>query len=128
MTFIPLILPISNALSMHFLNQSNKLDKGILIFYNLLLVLALFFNTGLVQLARTRLYMYLPYTLIWLMLSVVYFLAPTVYAGYTVKRLSEKQTYAKQMATFVAYFSVIYMLLHVRVTSNWQVIQTCKQN
>lgn len=128
MTFIPLILPISNALSMHFLNESNKLDKGILIFYNLLLVLALFFNTGLVQLARTRLYMYLPYTLIWLLLSVVYFLVPTVYAGYTVKRLSEKQTYAKQMATFVAYFSVIYMLLHVRVTSNWQVIQTCKQN
>lgn len=128
MTFIPLILPISNALSMYFLNESNKLDKGILIFYNLLLVLALFFNTGLVQLARTRLYMYLPYTLIWLLLSVVYFLVPTVYAGYTVKRLSEKQTYAKQMATFVAYFSVIYMLLHVRVTSNWQVIQTCKQN
>lgn len=128
MTFIPLILPISNALSMHFLNESNKLDKGILIFYNLLLVLALFFNTGLVQLARTRLYMYLPYTLIWLLLSLVYFLVPTVYAGYTVKRLSEKQTYAKQMATFVAYFSVIYMLLHVRVTSNWQVIQTCKQN
>lgn len=128
MTFIPLILPISNALSMHFLNESNKLDKGILIFYNLLLILALFFNTSLVQLARTRLYMYLPYTLIWLILSVVYFLVPTVYAGYTVKRLSEKQTYAKQMATFVAYFSVIYMLLHVRVTSNWQVIQTCNQN
>lgn len=112
---------------MHFLKKKTPLDNFVLGVYTLLLVLVLFFNTGLESLARTQLYKYLPYTLIWVLLSLVYFLGPTTYAAYTVYRLDEKRTLLHQAFTFIAYFSVIYMLIHIRVTSNWQVIESCVQ-
>jgi hypothetical protein len=127
MTLIPVILPISNALIVHFLKKETLVDKSVLGFYTILLVSALFFGIGMESLARTQLYKYLPYTLIWILLSLVYFVAPTVYAAYTVRRLDEKRDLTRQMFTFAAYFSLVYMLMHIRVTSNWQVIQTCAQ-
>lgn len=128
MTLIPLILPISNALSMHFMKKEKVLDKIILAFYTLLLVLSLFFGTGLERLAQTQLYKYLPYTLIWVLLIVVYLLGPTVYAAYTVRRIDNKRNLSHQAFAFVAYFSLVYLLMHIRVTSNWQVIESCSKN
>jgi hypothetical protein len=125
MTLIPLILPISNAISMFLIDKANTLDKSVGTFYGLMLVLALFFNFGLVNLSRNYLYRFLPYTLIWIMLSLVYFLGPVMYAGYTVRRLNHNEDYQKQASSFVAYFSLVYLLLHIRVTSNWQVIESC---
>ena len=125
---ISLILPVSNAIALRFLNRSNPADMVVLVFYALMLILALFFNVGLVKLARTQLYRYLPYTLIWALLSLVYLIGPFVYSASAVYRLNNNKTdYGKQVALLLAYFSVVYILLHVRVTSNWQVIETCSQ-
>lgn len=122
---IPLILPVSNAIALRFIDRSGPADIAVLSFYGLMLLLGMFFNVGLVKLARTQLYRFLPYTLIWLLLSLVYFVGPLVYSASAVYRLNNKEKYDKQIALLLAYFSVVYILLHVRVNSNWQVIESC---
>lgn len=122
---IPLILPVSNAIALRFIDKSGPADIAVLSFYGLMLMLGLFFNVGLVKLARTQLYRFLPYTLIWVLLSLVYFVGPLVYSASAVYRLNNKEKYDKQIALLLAYFSVVYILLHVRVNSNWQVIESC---
>jgi GH24 family phage-related lysozyme (muramidase) len=122
---IPLILPVSNAIALRFLEKDSPADIAVLSFYGLMLLLSLFFNVGLVKLARSYLYRFLPYTLIWALLSLVYFIGPLVYSASAVYRLNNKEKYEKQIALLLAYFSVVYILLHVRVSSNWQVIESC---
>jgi len=122
---IPLILPVSNAIALRFIDKSGPADIAVLSFYGLMLLLGLFFNVGLVKLARTQLYRFLPYTLIWVLLSLVYFVGPLVYSAAAVYRLNNKEKYDKQIVLLLAYFSVVYILLHVRVNSNWQVIESC---
>lgn len=120
---IPLILPVSNAIALRFIDRHSPVDIAVLVFYGLMLLLGLFFNFGLVKLARTQLYRFLPYTLIWVLLSLVYFVGPLVYSATTVYRLNKQNNVEKQIALMLAYFSVVYILLHVRVSSNWQVIE-----
>lgn len=122
---IPLILPISNAIALHFLDKSSPVDIAVLSFYGLMLIMGLFFNTGLVNLARTQLYKFLPYTLIWVLLTLVYFVGPMMYSASAVYRLNKENDYKKQIALMLAYFSLVYVMLHVRVNSNWQVIESC---
>lgn len=124
---IPLILPVSNAIALRFINRHSPADIAVLVFYGLMLLLGLFFNVGLVKLARSYLYRFLPYTMIWVLLSLVYFVGPLVYSATAVYRLNKDNNYEKQIALLLAYFSVVYILLHVRVNSNWQVIESCNQ-
>ena len=126
---IPLILPVANAVALRFIDRTNPVDIAVLVFYGIMLLLGLFFNVGLVKLARSQLYRFLPYTVIWGILLLVYWVGPFVYSASAVYRLNNNnKDYSKQIALLIAYFSVVYILLHVRVNSNWQVIENkCSQ-
>lgn len=136
-TLIPLIFPIVNLLSVYYLDTSCKkscetksvkgVKIGVFALYTLLLFAALILRSDLVGVSRTVLYKYMPFMFVWLLLTLVYFVLPafvsvaTIYESNRCYR-KECNKYAYQGILFIAYFTLVYLLLNIRVTQNWQVL------
>lgn len=135
-TLIPLVFPVVNLLGMYFLNNSCKktceseskkgVKIGVFVLYALLLFAALILRTDLVGVSREVLYKYVPFMLIWLLLTVVYFVLPVFVSVAAIHESNECykecNKYAFQTILFIAYFTLVYLLLNIRVTQNWQVL------
>lgn len=136
-TMIPLIFPIVNLLSVYYLDTSCKkkcetkftkwIKLGVFALYTLLLFAALILRSDLVGVSRTVLYKYMPFMFVWLLLTLVYFVLPVFVSVATIhesNRCYQKECnkYAYQGILFIAYFTLVYLLLNIRVTQNWQVL------
>lgn len=136
-TLIPLFFPIVNLLSVYYLDTSCKkscetkftkwIKLGVFVLYTLLLFAALILRSDLVGVSRTVLYKYMPFMFVWLLLTFVYFVLPVFVSVATIHESNrcyhkECNKYAYQGILFIAYFTLIYLLLNIRVTQNWQVL------
>jgi len=135
-TLIPLIFPIINFIGMYYLNTSCKkpceskskkwVKLSTFLLYALLLFAALILRSDLVGVSRAVLYKYVPFPVIWLLLAIVYFVLPVFVSVATIHESNicykECNKYGFQAILFIAYFTLVYLLLNIRVTQNWQVI------
>jgi len=142
-SLIPLLFPLANLIGMYYLSNSCKLVcknkrakiMKIIVFmlYIMLLFAALFFNKDLINISREILYRYMPTMAIWLLLTMVYFVIPILVAVATIHQSNtcydDCNKYGYHSVVFMAYFSLVYLLLNIRVTQNWQVVDSkiCSQ-
>jgi hypothetical protein len=137
-SFIPVVLTLVNLLSMYYIDNScGKKTKfpwyrtTVFALYTMLLFSTLFFGTDFVSVARNQLYYHVPFILLWLLLVLVYVLVPIGSSIAAIRYIRDKKCsnrFGKQFALFLAYFSMVYILLNIRATRNLQIIdrQTTK--
>jgi uncharacterized membrane protein len=131
-TLIPVVLTLVNLLSMYYIdNACAKKTKfpwyrtTVFGLYTMLLFSTLFFSTDLVSVARNQLYYHVPFMLLWLLLILVYIMVPIGSSMAAIRHIHDKQCanrFGKHFALFLAYFSMVYVLLNIRATTNLQII------
>lgn len=138
-TLIPTVFPLVNLIGLYFMKNSctNKstceipnykkaIKMIVFILYAFLLFATIILRSDLIDVSRTSLYMYLPFTLIWLLLTVVYFVLPVFVSVATIHETNncydKCNKYMFHSILFLAYFTLVYLLLNIRVTQNWQVL------
>jgi len=130
-TLTPVVLTLFNLLSMYYVDNTcaNKTKfpwyrTTAFALYTMLLLSTLLFGTDLASVARNQLYYHMPFMLLWLLLIMIYFMLPILSSMAAIRHINDRQCtnrFGKQIALFVAYFSMVYILLNIRATMNLQI-------
>jgi len=131
-TLLPIVLTVFNLLSMYYVdNACAKKTKFpwprtiMFSLYTMLLFGTLFFGTDLASVVRNQLYYRMPFTLLWMLLVLFYFMIPVLSSMAAIRHIHDKQCtnrFGKHVALFVAYFSMVYVLLNIRATRNLRIV------
>ena len=109
-TLLPIVLTVFNLLSMYYVDNAcakkTKFPWPRTIMFSLYTML-------------------LFGTLLWMLLVLFYFMIPVLSSMAAIRHIHDKQCtnrFGKHVALFVAYFSMVYVLLNIRATRNLRIV------